>query len=129
MSDTPESEQWLNVHSALGQRVARHLGGVVGIWLAVIALLFVGPALFNNKRTIATPGTLLEVTFLIVGGICSFVLFRRQSILASSAVFAMTLTEIAFRFLDPASKDLTVPILAMLFSAQALRGSVSARRL
>jgi uncharacterized membrane protein len=109
--------------------VARQLGGIVGVWLVVISLLFIGPALSNDVRTIGTPGIVLEITFLIVGGICSFVLFRRPSILASSAVFAMTLTEIAFRFLDPASNDLTVPILALLFSAQALRGSIGTRRL
>jgi hypothetical protein len=95
----------------------------------IIAFLFVKPALFDHASSIATLGNFLEVAFLVVSGICAFILFRRSSILASTAVFAMTITEISFRFFDAGSTDVTVPVMALLFSAQALRGSIVAKHL
>jgi len=95
----------------------------------LIELRYLWTRPLKNLAGILTPGGLLELGFMISGSWCVYVLFRRPSIAASALVFAMVLVEVGARFIDLSVTDSTIPILALLFSVQALRGSLVAKKL
>jgi len=91
--------------------------------------MYLIPALNDGLTRIAMPGSVLELSFAIMGGWCAYVLFHRPSVAACGVVLAMVLVEIGARFVDPEATNVAIPLMALLFSAQALRGSIVARTL
>ena len=127
MSNFEGMSRWLDVKTTVGQRVARQLGAIVATWLVVIAGNYMRVALTAGIPATFAPGNVLELSSALLGGWCAYVLFRRPSIPASALVLAMALVEGGARFLDTEATNIAIPLTALLFSAQALRGSIVAR--
>ena len=129
MSNSEDMLRWLDVRTAAGQRVARQLGGIVATWLVMVAGYYLRLVLTGGIPKIVPPGMVLELSFALLGGWCAYVLFRRPSIPASVLVLAMALVESGARFLDAEATNVAIPLMALLFSAQALRGAIVARKI
>jgi predicted aspartyl protease len=120
--------EWLNVKSIHGQRIARQLGAIAALWLCAIAAIFIAGILRQGIHGLMSFGSILEIAFLIASAIIARILFRRSSVAASLVVLAMVVSEVVARVLASTPTDFTIPLMAILFSIQAVRGSIAAKK-
>jgi hypothetical protein len=117
MSDQAGS---LDVRTEQGQKYARQVGCLAGAWLAVLAAVY----LFAHPLTV---GAAVELIVLVMSVGSMAVLWKRSSLAAASAILIMTLAETVSRIVSDAPTEVTLPIIATLFSIQCVRGSWAAR--
>ena len=124
---SPEEDSWLDVSGAVGQRIARRLGVVATFWLMIIAVHYLISERPASIAGLFTVGRGIELLFAILGACCALVLWRRSSVVASTLVLVMVVMETAARLVSSDARDFTIPIMALLFTIQAVRGSIASR--
>jgi hypothetical protein len=110
----------LDVRTAQGQKYARQVECLAGGWLAVLAAVY----FFAHPLTVGGAVELI-VWVISLGSIAA--LWTRSSLPAAAAIWLMTLAETVSRIVSDAPTEVTLPIIALLFSIQCLRGSWAAR--